>query len=214
MKVRYTPDKYKVEILGEFPEGGALVFAADWVERCTAEKPFGINPNYVCDIGIDWGQVHPAVFTPAQFIDGKARLPGPEHVFEMMRYPVLSEKIVDFYRKNRGEKVFGDASHKSENERLEDAGLNVYDVFFVKEKQRMIEMMQWLLYKNMIEISPDNETLIDQMKKYRWEISPSGKERPIKKNDDAVDSGMLSVFDLIDSRWYDDLKRADLPQSA
>lgn len=220
MKIRYTPERFSYEVLGEFPKTGMQVFPADWIDNAITPEPFGVNPNYDSDIGVDWGRVHPSVATVFQWysIEGEGlylRIPGPEHIYEMMRYPEVSERIVKIYRNSRGVMVYGDKSHEGENQRLEDAGLNMTEVPFSRDKQKMIECVQWLLYRKQLKISPDNRTLIEQLKKYRWKPTASGKVMPEKKDDDCVDSLMLALHSVIHTNWYTEMQdvRNDMPET-
>jgi len=210
MRKQYTPEKFKVEILGEFPEAGSLAFNPDWIDACTANAPFGINPNYNHDAGIDWGHVNPSVLVKAQLIQGKVRYPGPTLAWQYELYPKIQEEIKEEYHTKRGDTYYADASHIGENQRLEANGINVEPILFTtKNKPALAELMSHMLYKGLVEISPDNEELILQMKKYRWEETKTGKEKLTKKNVDYIEAMLLSIYSLYEEGYLSDLTQLE-----
>ena len=65
----------------------------------------------------------------------------------------------------------------------------------------MIEQLRWRFHHKQIVISPDNEELIKQLLKYRWNPKKTGdamETTRIKKDEDFVDALMLSFFSLIE----------------
>lgn len=206
MKIQMTPAKYLVEILGRFPKAGALVFNADWIDNCVAKEPFRLNPNYDHDGGIDWGHVNPSVLVRAQNITGKIRFPGPPKAWQYELFPKIQEELRWSYHKQRGDTYYADASHIGENQRMEQNGINVEAIVFSeKNKPGMAELLAHLLYKNLIEISPDNVELITQLKKYKWEMTRTGKEKLTKTESDYVEAMLLSMYELYDAGYLNDL---------
>lgn len=210
IKIQMTPAKYMVEILGQFPKAGALVFNADWIDLCIAKEPFTLNPNYDHDGGIDWGHVNPTVLVRAQNIRGKIRFPGPQMSWQYELFPKIHEEIGETYHKKRGDTYYADASHIGENQRLETNGINVERILFTeKNKPGMAELMAHLIYKQLIDISPDNVDLILKMKKYKWEMTRTGKEKLTKTDADDVEAMLLSIYELYEAGYLDDLLAAD-----
>jgi len=203
MRVQYTPQKFAVEILGKPAEGGALVFNAKWVDACVAEEPFGLNPNYDHDGGVDWGHVNPTVLVKSQgFIDGKIYIPGPDKMWQYEQFPVIQQELMHTYKTKRGNKYYADSSHIGENQRMIENGIDTEAIRFTKEsKKAMAELAQYLVWKGMLVISPDNEILIKQMKKYHWVKMSSGDEKLSKDETDNVEAFLLSLYSLIEMGW-------------
>ena len=203
MRVQFTPQKFAVEILGEPVEGGALVFHDEWIDDCTATKPFRMNPNYDHDGGIDWGHVNPTVLVRVQgFIKNKLRYPGPEMEWQYKLFPKIQLDILGVFKTQRGSKYWADASHIGENQRMIENGINAEPVSFSRDnKQSLAELAQYLFWQGMIEISPDLEILIRQLKKYHWEELPGGKEKLTKDEVDHVEAFLLSLYSLHESGW-------------
>jgi len=209
MRTQYTPAKFNVEILGQPAEGGALVFNAEWVDECIADEPFGINPNYDHDGGIDWGHVNPTVLVRSQgFINGKIQIPGPDLYWQYEKFPLIQAKLLEYFTNQRGSKYYADSSHIGENQRMEENGINVEPIRFSKDsKHAMAELAQYLVWKKLVEISPDNEILIKQMKKYHWVEMTSGAEKLSKDETDHVEAFMLSLYSLLEAGWLSEQYR-------
>jgi hypothetical protein len=206
MKDQFSPAKYNVEILGIPASGGTTVFNSEWVDACTSETPFGLNTNYKHDGGIDWGHTNPSVLVRSQSFQGKIWIPGPEMSWQYELFPKIQDDIKGEYHGKRGEKYFADASHIGENERMIQNGIDAEAVLWTeKNKPALAELAQFLLYKKMIVISPDQETLLRQLKKYRWEEPKAGgKEKLTKKETDHVEAFLLSLYDLYDTGFMGD----------
>lgn len=207
MRLQFTPQKFDVEILGKPAEGGAMVFHNDWIDDCITKKPFGLNPNYGHDGGVDWGHNNPSVLVPAQKYGGKIWWPGPEHVWQYELFPSIQDDIKEIYHDNRGDTYYADNSHIGENQRMEANGINTVPIPWTeRNKPELAELCAHLIYKRLIRISPDNIDLIRQLKKYRWIETASGKEKLIKKDVDSVEAALLSLYELYEAGYMDDIE--------
>lgn len=204
-KEQYPPEKFEVEFMGKFPKMTSNVFPREDIDRAVAAKPFELNPNYDADVGVDWGrQIHPTVAVLVQGIKGKFYVPKA-HEWYRKPYPVQNKEIVSLCKKHRVADVYGDKSHEGENERIDEAGVPCQSVAFSTEKDVMIEHLQWRFHRGEMVISPDNEMLITQLKKYRWAEARKGgvkKTTEVKKDEDYVDALMLAMYSLIESGIY------------
>lgn len=200
----YSANKFKVEILGEFPDVGHNIWSTKEIENAIADEPFAWNKSYDCDEGVDWGQAAPfaTVLTPVQYIGAKAHVPGPAMIWEQELYMDMIDWIDEHYRSHRGNIIYADSSHKGENERLEKEKkkLNVEPILFsTGNKGRMIETIASLLHHKQLVISPDQHVLIEQLKEAVWEVNLKTGAQKIKKqpgNDDCVDSLMVGLWQL------------------
>lgn len=209
MRIQYTPQKFAVEILGRPAEGGALVFNAERVDFCTAEEPFSLNPNYDHDGGVDWGHVNPTVLVKSQgFIKNRILIPGPDLYWQYEEFPKIQIDLLNDFKYNRGSKYYADSSHIGENQRMEENGIDCEAIQFTKDnKYKMAELAQYLVWHGIVKISPDNEILIRQMKKYHWVEMTSGAEKLSKDETDHVEAFMLSLYSLIEMGWLSEQYR-------
>lgn len=205
-RLSYPPEKFAVEFLGEFPHVGGLVFHIEDIEDAVADKPFTLNYNYDCDAGVDWGKTNPTVMVRSQSIKSKIYIPGPPMEWQYVKYPIVNAEITAYCKKHRVDQLWADASHEGENQRLTDNGIRAESIFFSKDKQKMIELAQMLFHMKKLIISPDQETLIKQLKKYRWKEKKEGAKDTtrVKKDEDHVDALILSLYSLIDTGWFDE----------
>jgi len=200
----YPPAKFAVEFLGKFPQLGENVFPRDYIMRAVEKEPFKWKPGYQTDAGVDWGQNNPTVLTPCQSIKGKFYVPGPMFEWTQLPYGVICKEVSRNCKNYRIDEVFCDASNPGEIERLQEFGINADGVNFSTEKKLMIENLQMLFHMNRIRISPDQETLIKQLLKYRWRVPKRGATKDTisrKKDEDHVDALMLSLYSLVESGW-------------
>jgi len=211
-KESYSPDRYKVEVLGEFPDTGISLWPSTQIDAAVAPEPFAIHPSYQCDFGVDWGQAVPfaTVLTPVQYINGKVYIPGPPHIWEQEYYMTMVNRIIDVYKRERGQTIYADSSHRGENERLEVGGCDIERVVFSGNKGRMVETLSVLLHQGRLVISPDQSLLIRQMKEASWVVNEKTGSQKIRKqpgNDDCVDSLMTGLWRLQEEDILDDTKQ-------
>lgn len=205
----YSANKYKVEILGKFPDIGHNIWSTKQLEKAVAPEPFEWNKSYDTDMGVDWGQAVPfaTVLTSVQYIDGIAYVPAPQFVWEQELYMDTVEWITEHFQKHRGNIVYVDNSHRGENERLEKEGCDIERVVFsTRSKGQMIETISSLLHHRKLVISPDNKLLIQQLQEAVWQVNEkTGMQKIMKQagNDDCVDSLMVALWQLQDSELED-----------
>jgi hypothetical protein len=191
----YPPDKFKVEIEGRFPKFGALVFPEEWIDACTADKPFRINPNYDLDTGVDWGDtIAKTVMLPVQYYDNKIKIPGPEHIWEDIPAPIIIKEISQFMKRSRGKTAYTDRAQRGNNDFLENTNTEVVRIWFARDKSKMIVNLQTLLFNTELEISPDCVNLLKSLKEYR--LKQISKKKP--KGQDEADACMVSTFQFAD----------------
>lgn len=205
-RTAFTPDRFKYEVLGQFPTFGVLTFPEKWVDNCTAKEPFTLNPSYDMDIGVDWGDTEAkTVMLPVQLYDRKIRIPGPEHIWEDLPAPLIIDEVSKFMRKNRGRTAYTDAAQRGNNDFLEKTNVEVERIYFGRDKSKMIVNLQTLLYHTELEISPDCANLIRSLKEYR--LKQKGKPKP--KGQDEADACMAGTFQFADAELLKGSSLAD-----
>ena len=215
-KTTYSSNRYRVEILGEFPDIGYSVWSQEEITQAIAPEPFTYNPNYDAHFGVDWGQAAPfaSVLTPIQYIQGKTYIPGPPRAWELEKYNIVVKEIIRTYKAHRGVKLYPDSSHSYPCEMLEENGVNTERVKWTAElKDEMVDRVSELLFHGTLVISPDQEPLIDQMRMALWEVNERTGQQKLKKqsgDDDHVDALLAGLKGL---KYGDDLveKEPDLP---
>jgi len=147
------------------------------------------DPIYM---GIDWGFVHPTVITIVQNQDGIfSVLLAEEH--KQAKATELRERIKSLYDEYNVDRVFADISHKGENQRLVDDGLNLEEVPFTSEKRIMVSNLKSLFENKKIRIPSRFIELVRQLGKYTYMTTPTGRVTLSKGDDDFVDSLMLAT---------------------
>lgn len=190
----YTPEKFKADILGQFPRGVGSVFDSVWVDASSSFGVFGPNPSYDAFLGVDYGFVQShTVSTLVQEINGILYVCGPPNIYEHLGYPEQVARIDGLVKKHRVVAISGDSSHEGENQRLERLGYNVNRVKFIRSKEPIVEMLTMLLASGKVRISSDMTALISQLKRYS-RILKAGRETFRKVNDDSVDSLICAVY--------------------
>lgn len=147
-----------------------------------------------CIAGIDWGVVHPTVVTIVQvqgehIIVVEVRGESNKDVSWWCEYtlPALQH---DFNIKA----FYCDASHKFNNLQLQNQDLSVVPVAFSRFKEQMIGEIRRELEYELLKIPSHFSTTIKQLKLYSYNPDT---EKPIKLNDDYVDSLMLACWGAI-----------------
>lgn len=185
-KKTLPPEKYKAEVLGEFAGSTLNVFDREDILAAFNHGRFDLDPNYPTKTGIDWGfSVSKTVFLPGQVKGKTLYIPGPEYVFEHIRYPKVMKWAREKYFTRYAGEVYADGSHQGEIQRLEEIhGTDVYAVFFSKHKLHLTEVIETLLFQRRIIISDDNVTLKEELLAHCRDV----KDKIIKKKDDTVDA--------------------------
>lgn len=185
-KKTLPPEKYKAEVLGEFAASTLNVFDREDIEAAFSHGAFEMDPAYRVKTGIDWGfSVSKTVFLPGQVKGKVLYIPGPEYVFEHIRYPkVMKWAREKYFSKHPGE-VYADGSHQGEIQRLEEIpGTDVYAVFFSKHKLHLTEVIESLLFQRRIIISTTQVVLREELLAH----CRDAKDKIVKKRDDTVDA--------------------------
>lgn len=195
-KKAYTPQRYAVDILGQFPKLGDKMFEHEWIEQAIAKEPFKYNSNYDVDLGLDWGYFpSPTAIIEIQRYGGRIMVPGPEIVKLGEAWTRTIDWLDDYNHSHRLSEIHADAYGEGMNQSLRDMGINVNSVWFGNDKQLMQVNLQHMFFKNLIRISPDNTQLIEQLYKYR--VEPI-RRRLGKKDEDLVDALMLACKQFAD----------------
>jgi hypothetical protein len=200
-KLAFSKEKYDVEFRGKFSKVGGRAFSRDKIDECTYKEPFTLNPSYPCEAGVDWGRMNPTVLIRAQQIGQKIWIPGPEMSWQEVDYPIVNQTISQYAKEHRVRTIYADNSHSGENQRLNDTGIDCIPIVFSKQsKDLMIETTARLIYQGKLVISPDQETLLKQLKKYRFRETKGkeGRTTEIKKDEDFVDALMLSLWSWVE----------------
>lgn len=214
----------RIHIDGEFGSATGTVFDWDDVEAAEIEAvethPLFNAPSVVSTkIGVDWGYVHPTVLTVTKRVrpakvevmkEGR-RIDVPDYFF-VTHVEGWSEKPEDFLygrirkliddENTRGD-LYLDAEAKFQNESVRRLvsrkAVTARPVAFSKDKMAMIGHATMLLEQRRVLIPMKFRELLDQLATYSWEEtmyqgSRVPKERPLKVNDDFVDSFVLSLW--------------------
>jgi hypothetical protein len=153
-------------------------------------------------LGVDWGRVEPSAFT----VVGRDE---SNHVYVLWSEELSgrSEDAIlrasQLYREHNCEMCFPDPAQSSNNEALENLGLD-YAVLFSEGGQQKSEYLGNLIRhveRKIIHIPKAFETLICQLKGYAYE-SKRGKEKAIKRDDHSVDSLMYAISEFYDEASF------------
>ena len=208
LKKTYTPERFSVEVEGKFPRLGDKMFQIEWIEKAIAKQPFKVNPNYPTDIGTDWGYYPaPTATVVIQRYQNQIQVPGHalnDEAAEWIEYGVdwvtSCKRIADFAKANKTDEAFMDNSHRGLwNHLINEHDVNVTGIWFGNDKELMQINLQNMLCHGMLRISPDQEVLLEQLRKYR--VEPV-RRRLGKKDEDLVDALMMACLQFVD----DDLK--------
>lgn len=147
-------------------------------------------PDYPCVAGIDWGFAHETVVTIIQpqreyslvlHVEGKAQ----------QDMNVWAYRLQELAHKYKIQAFYCDASHPFNNERLTQLDLPTAPIPFNKYKEKMIGEVRRQLEHQLIKIPEHFDKTIRQMKTYSYDPKT---EKPLKENDDYVDSIMLATW--------------------
>ena len=191
-KKTYSESRYATEILGQFSKEQAALFNPKDIELATAEKIDNIGQSPIIG-GIDWGQNHPTVFTLAQQYGEEIRV-IKQSIWQDKRYTHVQEEILKLCERGNINTIYADSSHAGQNERLEEAGITVEQVYFSTLKDDMVENLTFNLEKGNMKISCELTELKSQLSQYRMVKKRSGRSAYSKVNDDCVDSLMLALW--------------------
>lgn len=191
MRKKLDPMLFETEYLGQRAERVGAVFKASQIEYAVqSAADFNYDPEQPTYGGIDWGVVHPTVVTIVQ--------PQSEYVLVI---DVMADSNQDvswwceytippLQQKYNVKAWHCDAGGKPFNIQLTNQDQPVVEVPFNRFKDQMIgEVRRELEYK-LLKIPPHFETSIKQLKRYTYDE----KGKPIKVNDDFVDSLMLASW--------------------
>jgi len=205
-------EKYKAEVLGEFAASKLNVFDREDVLAAFSHGRFEVDPAYPIKTGIDWGfSISKTVFLPGQVKNKTLYIPGPEYVFEHIRYPKVMKWARDKYFPKHPGEVYGDGSHQGELQRLEEIpGTDVHYVFFSKHKLHLTEIIETLLFQRRIIISSDNLILQEELLAH----CRDAKDNIIKKKDDTVDALRCLCYYVVKDGLdvLDKVEEEDAPQ--
>lgn len=199
-KKTYSESRYATEILGQFTKEAAALFNPKDIERAFKVE-FTNEPGLQVMGGIDWGQTHPTVLTLAQQVGDKVKV-FFQKSWQDQRYTHVQEQILKICQRLGCTTIYADSSHSGENERLEEEGLCIEQVYFSTLKDDMIENLLFELEKNNLKVSSEITELKSQMSSYRRVRKRSGRSSYSKVNDDCVDSLMLALWGVKEG-WRD-----------
>ena len=191
---------FAIEYLGEKGERKGRVWDTELIiQACVDPRRAELYPLEQPEpltekaVGLDWGFIHPTVFTAwekqGETVYARDCRIRPETALT----EIMQELREDFAKAP----IYADSSGTHENDQLRRLGLNVIPVVFSRDKDELIGHVRWRLERGSIKI-PDPKidsrffTLVEQMKAYNYD--EHGKPR--KVNDDAVDSMLCAM-----KRW-------------
>jgi hypothetical protein len=221
-KMLYSPDRFRVEVLGEFGLAAGMIFDPTHLDFAfNVQTPPKLEPNqakYPVGMGVDWGGYlgHPTVAVVTQIQPRKDNFGRWTNKIIVLHvdgsndysYSEWIERLVYIARDYRPQMIYCDNSHKGEIERLSrgtlDIGegqrlkynLRVEGVPFVSNKWEMIEKLQWLLSVKRLEVHPKFINVQTQMRQYHYVNEPDKPRKTTKIDDDYVDAIMLSAYSL------------------
>jgi hypothetical protein len=209
----YSTDQFLVECLGGISLKSGLVFNPADLELCICGQCENCEPNDQCPLfkdkaindkrlGVDWGRVEPSSFT----VVGRDE-DNQVYVLHSEELSGRSEDAISranqIYREFSCEMCFPDPAQSSNNESLENLGVD-YAQLFTEGGQQKTEYLSNLIRhveRRIIHIPKAFETLIGQLKGYAFE-SRRGKEKAIKRDDHSVDSLMYAISEFYDEASF------------
>jgi len=140
-------------------------------------------------MGVDWGYMHPTAIIITQRVgDAFYVIAAEKH--HAKKFSEIQERIQSLARIYKPTRIFVDASHKGEAQRLAEAGYPACEVAFRKEKRTMLSNLTWLLEHGKLKIPEQFEELIHQLGNYSWDYFESKYKHA---EDDFVDALFLAV---------------------
>jgi len=181
---RLPPEMYAVFWEGKPYALVNTVVPLEDLKRASKHVHVEFDPNLPSVAGIDWGYTAETAMVIVQKRDDIYYVVG---VFGWRReeFENLHDIIEQICREYNVERIYADASHIGENQRLEARGLYVEPIHFSKEKQRLQARMKALFHHNKIRIDENEIELLRQLRKYTWDTH---------EDDDRVDALMLALI--------------------
>lgn len=192
-KKLYDKATYKVEIEGEPFKMTGSVFDIDDLRASVVDEKPKIDSDANRVLGVDYGFKHKTVLTIVQIKDDIYEVIDT-FSFQQTRFKKIQEKIKEAVEKYDISMIYPDDSHKGENQRLREDGFNVNPVSFSGgHKQTLVSKLRSLFENQNIRIPYTEKELINQLKRYQYQETKTGREVTSKTKDDFVDSLLLAV---------------------
>ena len=193
-KKELTEDRFAQEYLADFRKTEGLVFKEFSRDRhLYDERPPGRYEKYA---GIDFGFRNPAAVIPGYF-DGE-NLYIEEEWYKRER---TDAQIADYVATCRFKAVFPDPENAGGIEELRRRGVNTREVRKGKGSiESGVNMMKEMFLRGNLFINRKCINLIAELESYSYDDEKSEvneNEKPIKKNDHAIDASRYMIMSLL-----------------
>jgi len=168
-----------------FAKTGTLI-PTDEIRNASKDVPLQEpDPRYEIIAGCDWGWEHyTAIVIIQKNLENNIIYVLYTDMWRREDYEDMHQKIVQICKDYNVTKMYADASHIGENQRLLAKGINLISVPFHTNKIPMQSHMKILFHQGKIKIPEVYQPLIQQLRKYNWNT---------KINDDSVDALQLAL---------------------